>query len=168
MIRHAQSFPPLVSAQAKVLILGSLPGQASLQQQQYYAHPRNAFWWVMEELLGIQRDAPYAQRCEQLMQAGVALWDVCASAERPGSLDAAIHPQSVVVNDIVGLLTQYPEIQHVYFNGAAAATLFKKHLANQVGLPTTVLPSTSPAHAGLSLEQKIAAWRVIMPTIETL
>ena len=86
----SQSFPPIADPDARLLILGSLPGQESLRQQQYYAHPRNAFWRVMEAVLGIPTDTPYPQRCQALMDAGIALWDVCASARRPGSLDGAI------------------------------------------------------------------------------
>lgn len=157
----SQSFPPIAAPNARLLILGSLPGQASLRRQQYYAHPRNAFWRVMEAVLGIPADSPYPQRCQALMDAGIALWDVCASAHRPGSLDGAIQPDSVVPNDIAGLLAQHPHIRLICFNGATAATLFRRHIRPTPEIPTQLLPSTSPAHAGMALTQKIEQWRLI-------
>ena len=157
----SQSFPPIADPDARLLILGSLPGQESLRQQQYYAHPRNAFWRVMEAVLGIPTDTPYPQRCQALMDAGIASWDVCASARRPGSLDGAIQPDSVVPNDIADFLALHPQIGQIYFNGATAAALFRKYIRPTPEIPTHQLPSTSPAHAGMPLAQKIEQWRII-------
>jgi hypoxanthine-DNA glycosylase len=162
---HSVGFPPVAGNDAKLLILGSLPGQASLRQQQYYAHPRNAFWHVMEAILNIPAKLPYAQRCQALADTGVALWDVCASAHRPGSMDGAIKPDSVVPNDIADFLRLHSRIQLICFNGNTAATLFRKNIRLNQKMPTQLLPSTSPAHAGMALAQKIEQWRVIQHAI---
>ncbi len=157
----SQSFPPITDPNARLLILGSLPGQESLRRQQYYAHPRNAFWRVIEAVLGIPADTPYPQRCQTLMDAGIALWDVCASAHRPGSLDGAIQPGSVVPNDIAGFLARHPQIRLICFNGATAAALFRKHIRPTPEIPTHQLPSTSPAHASLPFEEKVRRWSIV-------
>lgn len=162
---HSTGFPPVAGNNPKLLILGSLPGQESLRQQQYYAHPRNAFWHVIESVLGIPTNLPYAIRCQSLMDAGVALWDVCASAQRPGSMDGAIQSDSVVPNDIADFLRQHPSIQLICFNGNTAASLFRKHIQMDKSIKTHRLPSTSPAHAGMSLAQKIKQWQVVQQVI---
>ena len=161
-----QSFPPLQGHDARLLILGSLPGAASLQAHQYYAHPRNAFWSIVQALFNIERAQPYDARMHALQNRGVAVWDVLASCRRRTSLDAHIEPDSVVANDLREFLDGHPGIRHIYFNGAAAGRLFERHVLTtlttcQQQLPRLVLPSTSPAHAGRSLQQKIEAWEVI-------
>ena len=163
----ARGFAPVVGGAPRVLVLGSLPGGASLAAGEYYAHPRNAFWTIMGELAGARAALPYAERCARLMAAGIALWDVCAAAHRPGSLDAAIDMASVEPNDIAGLLAAQASIGRVLFNGAKAAELYRRLvLPSLTGaaaqLDRLVLPSTSPAHAGLSLGSKLAAWRSAM------
>lgn len=162
-----RSFAPLFRADARVLVLGSMPGTASLAAAQYYAHPRNAFWPIMGELFGAGPALPYAERTARLGAAGVALWDVLAACRRPGSLDSAIEPDSIELNDIPGLLAAQPGIRHVFCNGTAAATLFRRHVLGRLprALPWTRLPSTSPAHAGRSLADKLAAWRVLADTL---
>jgi hypoxanthine-DNA glycosylase len=157
-----RSFPPVADRNARILILGSMPGQRSLDAQQYYAHPHNAFWRIMGELAGAQPQLPYEQRLEKLMQAGIALWDVLQTCEREGSLDAAIkHEQA---NDFSAFLANHPHITHVYFNGSKAALSFKKHVAGKQALPQLKLqrlPSTSPAHAGMRYEAKLSEWRIL-------
>ncbi|WP_198325236.1 DNA-deoxyinosine glycosylase [Permianibacter aggregans] len=160
----SRSFAPVVFDNADTLILGSMPGVPSLQAQQYYANPRNAFWPMIATMAGKPVPAHYQQRLPLLKHLGLALWDVIEECYRPGSLDSAINPDSVVVNDIPALLRQYPSIQRIAFNGRAAEATFKKHwrrtaeplLAEQQFL---LLPSSSPAHASLSFEQKLAEWR---------
>jgi hypoxanthine-DNA glycosylase len=150
------------------LILGSMPGQVSLAAGEYYAHPRNAFWPIMTALLGFAPDSPYAERTAALKSAGIALWDVLASCERPGSLDSAIDRESSAINDFVGFFRSHPEIRHVFFNGGAAEFIFRKHVpgaANLFALTLARLPSTSPAHAGLSRGAKLDQWR---PVLEAL
>jgi TDG/mug DNA glycosylase family protein len=166
MSHDVRSFRPIIGSNATRLILGSMPGAASLQAREYYAHPRNAFWSIMESLLGIKRAAPYATRSRALAAAGVAVWDVLESCRRPGSLDSAIELHSIVTNDFERFLRQNPGITRIYFNGNTARRLFDRHVLPQLAdsqkqIARITLPSTSPAHAGLSLPQKTRAWRVI-------
>lgn len=156
------SFPPLRGHQPHSLILGSMPGQASLDANQYYAHPRNAFWPIMAELFAFEAALPYAARCGALTNAGVAVWDVLQACVRRGSLDSAIETDSEVANDIPALLQDQPGITRILFNGAKAETVFRKHLLpglDQHQIKLQRLPSTSPAHAALCFADKLAAWR---------
>ena len=147
----------------QILILGSLPSVTSLGQQQYYAHPQNAFWRIIEALFANGAPCTYDERIELLKQNRIALWDVIATAKREGGLDSAIQPETVVPNDIVGLLNAYPSITSICLNGGTAATLFKRLIAKQ--LSTTIqiipLPSTSPANARMGFEEKLGRWGVI-------
>lgn len=147
-----------------MLVLGSMPGEASLAAAEYYAHPRNAFWPIMGALFGAGPELPYPERLQRLEAVGVALWDVIAACERAGSLDSAITPASIEANDFVRLFRDCPQIRHVFFNGAAAETAFRRHVRGRIALPAlsfTRLPSTSPAHAARKLEAKLAAWQVV-------
>ncbi len=157
---YVQSFAPLAPAGARLLILGSMPGAASLAAGQYYAHPRNAFWPILGALCHFPADAPYAARVAALQAAGVAVWDVLQSCVRPGSLDTAIERSSEVANDIVGLLARHPGIRRIGFNGGTAEAAFRRHVpaAAVAGLQLLRLPSTSPANASWSFERKLAAW----------
>lgn len=163
MNERVSSFPPLVGRAPRVLVLGSMPGLRSLQAARYYAHPHNAFWPIMGQLLGFEGGADYDTRCRALTAAGVALWDVMASCERRGSLDSAIVRSSVQPNDIAALLEREPGIRAILFNGAAAEQGFVRHvlpgLGARAGIDRLRLPSTSPAHAGLDRRAKLAAWR---------
>lgn len=140
-----------------------MPGVASLEAQQYYAHPRNAFWPIVDAVLGIDRGLAYDERCRRLTSRGVAVWDVLRSCYRPGSLDADIRADSVIANDIPGLLETHPHIDRIGFNGGAAENLFRRHVlpvltaADRVSLVR--LPSTSPAHASMRLAEKVERWR---------
>ncbi|WP_243633697.1 DNA-deoxyinosine glycosylase [Motiliproteus coralliicola] len=161
---HAQSFAPVIDVGAKLLILGSMPGQRSLQQQQYYAHPRNAFWPIMAELLGFDAELPYAERLARLQRHGIALWDVLAECRRPGSLDSSIVEQSIRPNDFAALLDLHPTIEAIFFNGAKAEQAFNRYVLKGLPdhlqqLPRQRLPSTSPAHAAMKLAQKSHCWR---------
>jgi len=160
---YARGFPPVSAPGAEVLILGSLPGEKSIEMQQYYAQARNAFWPIMGELCGASRALVYAQRCARLRTAGVALWDVLAAGERRGSLDSAIVPSSMVVNDFAGFFAAHPEIRFISFNGSKAAELYRRCVlpalpAQLVGLESQRLPSTSPANASFSYERKLEIW----------
>lgn len=157
-------FAPIVGPDAKVLILGSMPGVKSLQDQQYYAHPRNAFWWIMGQLFAAGPDKPYAQRQQILIEQRVAVWDVLRSCKREGSLDSAIQVDGLVVNDFAGFFSANPKVDLILFNGKTAATLFQRHvvkpgLCQQLPSTLSTLPSTSPANAGMSKEQKLSQWR---------
>ena len=149
---------PVSDAGVRVLVLGSFPGAASLQAAQYYAHPRNAFWRVMAALLGEAGlpGQPYALRLRTLLAHGVGLWDAVASCRREGSLDTAI--EAAAPSDLAELLPRLPALRAIACNGALAHRETQAILGD-AGLPLLRLPSTSPAHAGLSLDDKIAAWR---------
>ncbi|MBS1218820.1 MAG: hypothetical protein H6R21_1953 [Proteobacteria bacterium] len=165
-----RSFAPVADAQARVLILGSMPGVESLRAAQYYAHPRNAFWRIMGDLVGASPDLPYAARTRKLRLAGIALWDVLAACVREGSLDAAIDEQSIIANDLVSFLVRHHRITHVYFNGATAERCFRLHVQPALEaevLKTQRLPSTSPAHAARSYVEKLRAWRAILKPLAT-
>ncbi len=158
----ARSFEPIAAPGVRVLVLGSMPGVRSLAASRYYAHPRNLFWPLMGELFGVGPDLPYPERLARLNAAGVALWDVLAACERPGSLDSAIVRATEVPNDIPGLLAAHPSLRVVACNGAAAHKLYLRHIAPQVGaLPVLALPSTSPANASISRDVKRAAWAAL-------
>jgi double-stranded uracil-DNA glycosylase len=164
---HDTCFPPIADPHARVLILGSLPGQASLQRQQYYALPQNAFWKIMGRLFGADPALSYEERVQRLVRNGVALWDVCAAAHRPGSLDAAIVHASVVPNDLAAFIESHPGIGLICFNGGKAAERYRRLV--MPGLPASVrairtetLPSTSPAHAAMPFEEKLTRWAVVL------
>ena len=168
-----RSFPPVADpAAAHTLILGSMPGVASLAAGRYYAHPRNRFWPIMGALFGACPELPYDARLQALMRAGIALWDVLESCERPGSLDADIDLRSAQANDFADFFAAHPRIARVAFNGGTAERLFRRDSASGLrSLELIRLPSTSPAHAGMPAEQTLAAWRAALcsavPTPDT-
>ncbi|MCS4308318.1 TDG/mug DNA glycosylase family protein [Rheinheimera pacifica] len=151
--------------QARVLLLGSMPGAASLAQQQYYAHPRNLFWPIMAELAGFSADLPYQEKVHALNASGIALWDVIASCQRAGSLDSAIRDEQV--NDFAGFFASQPNLAAIGFNGGKAWQSFKRHvLPLQIvpaGIKLITLPSTSPAHAALGFTEKLQQWHQLSP-----
>jgi hypoxanthine-DNA glycosylase len=156
-------FPPVADAQARILVLGSLPGRKSLEMRQYYAQPHNAFWRIMGALFGAEPALPYVARLDRLRAGGIALWDVLAAGEREGSLDASIVRESMVLNDFAGFFVRHPGIELVCCNGNTAATLFRRRVvptlpARWAALEVRALPSTSPAYASLRLEQKLERW----------
>lgn len=154
-----QGFAPVVDADTCLLILGSLPGDASLKAAQYYAHPRNGFWPLIGGVLGEDLTAlPYDQRLERLRARGVGLWDVIASAERSGSLDAAI--RSPEAADLRGLVESLPNLRAVAFNGGLAAKLGRRILSDLDSVALVDLPSSSPAHA-ISLSAKADSWAIL-------
>ena len=161
-----EGFAPIISENARVLILGSMPGEASLLRQQYYGHPRNVFWPIMSSLFGSDPDLSYQRRKEMLMENGIAVWDVLQSCNRLGSLDSNIKLASIRTNDFAGFFTEYKCIKRVFFNGRMAEKLYQKRVLPTLNhrisyLEYQGLPSTSPAYAVLKLEQKIEAWKVI-------
>ena len=163
------SFPPVVSPKSKVLILGSMPGDVSLKAHQYYAYPHNAFWRIMGELLGAGPSLPYQERLAVLDRAGIALWDSLRACTRPGSLDSAIRNEEA--NDFATLFTSFPKITHVFFNGAKSEAVFRRHVLPKLTDPKHAfvrLPSTSPAHAGMTFDKKVENWRVVTKALGDL
>jgi len=163
----ARGFPPIAAPDARILILGSLPGVTSLAARQYYAQPQNVFWRIIGELFAAGPDVPYAARADRLRSNRIALWDVCKEAVRPGSLDAAIDRDSIVINDFGRFFATHPHIAHVCANGTTAHQLYLRHvmpglLPVQAALPLYRLPSTSPAHASLRFTQKLERWRLLL------
>ncbi len=161
------AFPPILGEAPRLLILGSMPSEASLAARQYYGHPRNAFWPIIETLLGLPAGSDYGRRTHALREHGIALWDVIAACARPGSLDADIRPETVRVNDFAALLTAHPGIRCIAFNGGTAEREFRRRVLPDLGEPHAAierlrLPSTSPAHAGMRFQDKLAAWQVIL------
>lgn len=159
-------FDPIASPQARVLILGTLPGVKSLEQAEYYAHPRNSFWWIIGQLVGASPDLPYPQRIRQLKKSGIALWDVCHAAQRSGSSDANILLETVQPNNFSGFLADHPRIEAICFNGNPAQNLFRRLVlpqpANLRPIQQRTLPSTSPACAGITREEKLVRWRICL------
>lgn len=162
-MKLSQGFDPVARPDARILILGSMPGIASLEAAQYYAFPRNAFWKIMGDLYAAGPQLDYPLRIQKLVENHIALWDVIAACHRPGSLDSAISEDGMTTNDFNSFFAQHPHISHVYFNGQKAAGLFRKEVLP--GLTRhfnyTTLPSTSPAHAAMGYASKLEAWSVI-------
>jgi double-stranded uracil-DNA glycosylase len=153
-------FDPVEDPLARVLILGTLPGEESLKRCEYYAKKANSFWRIMGDLVGAAPDMAYQKRLHMLRRSGIALWDVCHSAERKGSLDAKISLPSVIPNDFDSFLRSHSQIQFIRFNGGGAARLFRRKVSTNVfQLQCETLPSTSPAHARLTYQQKLSLWR---------
>lgn len=151
------SFPPVVDARTRVLVLGSLPGERSLAAHQYYAHPQNGFWRLIGGVIGVDLAAlPYAERLPPLLDAGVGLWDSIGTARRTGSLDTAI--RDVEANDLAALVATLPAIRLVAFNGKTSAAIGARLLPP--GIARLTLPSSSPAHT-MSIAAKTEAWSVL-------
>jgi hypoxanthine-DNA glycosylase len=158
MVRKS-SFPPVVRPDTRVLVLGSLPGERSLAEGRYYAHPRNLFWRLAGAAIGRELEAlGYEARLEALLAAGIGLWDTVASARRAGSLDAAI--REAEHNPLAELAATLPELRAVAFNGARSAAIGTALLAGS-GLALLPLPSSSPAYAAMPYAEKLRLWRAI-------
>jgi len=159
-----RSFAPIADAKARILILGSMPGNASLAAGQYYAHAQNLFWRILGDITGAAPSLPYAARARALKSCGIALWDVLESCSREGSLDSAIDDTTIYANDFVSFYRAHPWIAHVFFNGAKAESCYRKHvlpLLAEVPAPPRYLrlPSTSPANASMSRAHKQRVWK---------
>ena len=167
MTNKVTSFAPVADRSAQILILGSMPGEKSLNAGQYYAHPRNGFWKIMGQILSFDPDIAYDVRLAALVRADIALWDVMHTCVRKGSLDAAIEARSIIANDFQAFFRAHPFITRVCFNGATAERCYQTHVMPVLPPSATQylrLPSTSPAHASLSLEAKAMAWRAAIDT----
>ncbi len=159
-------FDAVVGASPKVLILGSLPGVRSLEAQQYYAHPANAFWWIMSELFGFALELNYDARIQAICSHHIALWDVIQQGYREGSLDSAIDQRRLQINDFADFVARHSSLQLIAFNGKTAEKLFHREVRAK-GLIVHYqgdflsLPSTSPAYAAMRKADKKARWAEI-------
>ena len=154
-----QSFAPIEGREVRILILGSMPGDASIAAGQYYAHPRNRFWPLMATLLGCALPEDYENRCRMLQEHGIALWDVAGSAVRPGSMDSAMREERP--NDIAGLMARHPELRVVAFNGQKAKQLFDRFFRHLPDVRYLPMPSTSPANASFSMARLAERWKAM-------
>ncbi|WP_407404256.1 DNA-deoxyinosine glycosylase [Chryseobacterium sp.] len=152
------SFNPIIDEQSKILILGSVPGVKSLEQQEYYAHPQNKFWTIIFELLDAEFTLNYDLKLNILKQNKIALWDVIDSCERKGSLDSEIKNEEI--NDIKSLLEMHPNIKAIFCNGGKSYKELVKILGKNYLIPIFLLPSTSPLHT-ISYEKKLNSWQII-------
>ena len=159
MNARIRSFPPIIGAGSRVLILGSMPGIRSLAAQQYYAHPQNQFWRIMGALFETTLPEDYSAKTAFLLKSGIGLWDVIHSCRREGSLDTAIRQERAY--DFEALFHRYPEIRFVGFNGAKAHDSFQKHIGFSFpNITFRRLPSTSPAYT-MKMEEKLSEWQII-------
>lgn len=161
----SEGFPPITRPDARILILGSLPGQKSLAAEEYYAHPQNAFWRIMTQLFEFTGD--YDERCAHLSDNGIALWDVLRASVRPGSLDADIQRESAAANDFQAFLSVNTRIERIAFNGKKAEQLFRTMVPGEhyESIQLLGLPSTSPAYAAMPFESKLKLWRAGLETV---
>ncbi len=154
---------PVIDENSKVLILGTMPGVESLKQQAYYSHSRNLFWQLIGEITNGQVPVEYEDKKKYLLKNNIAIWDICKACIREGSLDSNI--SSETPNDIRTFIDEHPNIKTIAFNGKEAAKLFGKHIGNINGINLIVLPSTSPANAGVSWDVKVKEWNKLKPII---
>ena len=165
-----QSFGAVCDKNTQLLILGSLPGKRSIAEQQYYAHPRNALWPIVCSWMKIPVTLSYQDKLSAALERGIGFWDVVAKAERPGSLDSNIDSSTVQFNPIDQLIPTLPKLKCIILNGGAAMTMFRRagfdRVAIERGIDFFQLPSTSPAHASMTVDEKRVAWHSLL--IDTL
>jgi len=165
-----RGFDPIAAWDARVLVLGTIPGRQSIAMSQYYAHPRNAFWFILEQLFEAKPGFDYEARTAMLKAAKVALWDVLFTAKRDRSVDSAIIAGSEVTNDFSQFFSLHKQIRAVFFNGTKAEELFRRlvlpGLPQVRSLPLYRLPSTSPANARLTRNGKLGAWRAVVDALK--
>lgn len=166
-MKSGRGLPFISGPKPELLILGSFPGERSLQARQYYAHPQNSFWKIMGMIFGNTYEESYERRLEIIRMNKLALWDVLLSCERQGSMDGSIIEKGSRSNDLEGFFRDHPTVMTICFNGQKAAKLFRKIVQPGLaglpqGLSQKVLPSTSPAYASMSLEAKAALWALAL------
>jgi len=159
-------FLPIENQDAEILILGSVPSVKSLEENQYYGHPRNVFWDIMGDLFGFERNLGYEKRAKILLKNKLALWDVLSGCERQGSLDSSIKTKSIVTNDFQTFFEKHPSVNRVFFNGTKAENEYNKRVLPKLSetlqnIKYCRLPSTSPAMASLNKAAKLAEWKII-------
>lgn len=159
-----RSFKPFADSRSRILILGTMPGPVALKKKEYYGYPGNHFWKIMFRLFRVEKKLSYAQKKKLLKDNGIAIWDVFRSCEREGALDSKI--RRVEHNDIPAILKKYPGIRAVFLNSRMAEKAFCDIFSKSVNIPFYYLPSTSPAHAGLSFEKKLESWSKILKKLK--
>jgi len=169
-------FSYIARPDARVLVLGSMPGRKSLALQQYYGHAQNSFWPIMAELFGFSAELDYETRLNCVLDQQIALWDVAHQCVRPGSLDQAIEMETVVANDFATFFVDHPDVDSIFFNGRKAQQLYQRLImraedrCQTISVPALnvhLLPSTSPAHASISRQQKLDQWSVVKKALES-
>ena len=165
-MQHIHSFDPIIDLHSRVLILGSMPGKVSLDKGQYYAHPHNQFWTFIYSILGTQPVITYEAKIILLKSRHIALWDVIKDCQRSGSSDSKII--NPIINDFPDLISRYPNIKSILFNGKKAEQVFKKYLKtfSESDIKLITLPSSSPANASISQYEKLKAWSVIKDMVK--
>jgi hypoxanthine-DNA glycosylase len=160
-----KAFAPIATPKSRILILGTMPGEKSLQLQEYYGNRGNRFWSIMFSIFGRELSHDYTEKVKLLTHNGIALWDVLASCQRPGSLDSNI--KNEVANDFDAFYKQHPGITHVFFSSKNAAAYYDKHVGRREGLVYATLPSPSGANASMAPAQKRAIWQqMIAPLLQ--
>lgn len=159
-----RSFRPVADERSRILILGTMPGPVALERRQYYGYPGNHFWKIMPAVLSEAEPRDYRERIDLLRRRRIALWDVLKTCRRAGASDTAI--RDAVPNDIAALLRRCRAIETLFFNGKSAERLYRRYLGERIHIPCFTLPSTSPAHAVLSLSRKTEVWRGILPYLD--
>ncbi|CDT23845.1 DNA-deoxyinosine glycosylase [Sphingobacterium faecium] len=155
-----QSFLPIEHKEIQILILGSLPGDKSIHEQQYYAHPQNRFWKLMQHIFNKTAPLSYPQKLDLLLENQIGLWDVCARAKRKGSMDLDIVEE--IPNDLPHFISQHPRLKTIIFNGQKAHHVYEKHFTKSEHYQYYTLPSTSPANARYSLEKLLQEWSLLL------
>lgn len=164
-MEESEGFSAIEREDAKILILGSLPGKISIAEQQYYAHAQNAFWPIMNELFGVEGD--YARRCDQLVNQRIALWDVLARSVRPTSSDSDLRVGTSMPNDFEAFFCEHKQLNFIGFNGKKAEQLFRRFVKvrSENNIQTVGLPSTSPAYASMRFSDKLRVWRTALKPV---
>jgi hypoxanthine-DNA glycosylase len=158
-----RSFKPIIDENSRILILGSMPGPEALRRKEYYGFPGNHFWPILFEIFDARFCEDYRKKTAFLRENRIALWDVVGACVRPTALDS--HIRNVQPNPVPALVKKYPRIQKIFLNGRLAQRLFYKYFDRVIGLPAAYLPSTSPAHASMSYDQKRKRWAVIKESL---
>jgi hypoxanthine-DNA glycosylase len=157
-------FDAIVDENSKVLILGSFPSIKSFEDNFYYAHSRNLFWPIMETIFNVTLTTNDEKRTFALEQ-GIAMWDTYGSLRREEGNSSDANLKDLVPNDFHAFFKQYPNIKHIFFTGRKAMDGYKKHFKD-INIPTTLLPSTSPAHAAMKRDEKERHYSVIKETLD--
>lgn len=159
-----KAFPPLANQNSKILILGTMPGEKSLELQEYYGNRGNSFWKILFTLFDMPLSQDYSEKKQLLIDNNIALWDVLEFCERTGSLDSNIKNEKA--NDFDSFYKKYPDIKHVFFSSKNASNYYDKYVGRQTDIHYVVLPSPSGANASKSFMQKLEEWEVIMEVLK--